>query len=52
MLAVKDLAECRTLFLQITVCVFEFQTNFGFSNTQFPIYSGFLDQQANVWYNQ
>ena len=30
MLAVKVLAECRFIFLQITVWLFEFQTNLDF----------------------
>ena len=35
MLAVKVLVECRLVFLQITIWLFEFQTNFGLRTTSF-----------------
>ena len=42
MLTVKDLAECRFIFLQITIWLFEFQTNFGFRTTGFLFIVVFL----------
>ena len=42
MLAVRDLAECRFIFLQITVWLFEFQTNFGFRTPNFRFTVVFL----------
>ena len=42
MLVVKDLAKCRFIFLQITVGVFEFQTNFGFRTPSFRFAVVFL----------
>ena len=42
MLAVKVLAECRFIFLQIIVWVFEFQTNFGFRTTSCRFTVAFL----------
>ena len=42
MLAVKVLAECRLIFLQITVWFFEFQTNFGFRTISFRFTGVFL----------
>ena len=42
MLAVKVLAECRFIFRQITVWLFEFQTNFGFGTTSFRFTVVFL----------
>ena len=41
-LAVKDLAECRFIFLQITVWLFEFQTNFGVRTPSFRFTVVFL----------
>ena len=42
MLAVKVLAECRLIFLQITVWLFEFQTKFGLRTTNFRFTVVFL----------
>ena len=42
MLAVKDLAECRVIFLEITVMLFEFQTNFAFRTPSFRFTVVFL----------
>ena len=42
MLAVKALVEYRFIFLQITVWLFEFQTNFGFRISSFRITVVFL----------
>ena len=42
MLAVKDLAECRFPFLQITVWWSEIQTNFGFRTPSFRFTVVFL----------
>ena len=42
MLAVKVLAECRLVFLQITVWLFEFQTNFSLRTTSFRFTVVFL----------
>ena len=42
MLVVKVLAECRFIFLQSTVWVFEFQTNFGFRTTSCRFTVAFL----------
>ena len=41
-LAVKDFAECRFTFLQITVWLFEFQTNFGVQTPSFQFAVVFL----------
>ena len=42
MLAVKVLAECKLIFLQIIVWLFEFQKNFGLRTTSFQFTVVFL----------